>query len=467
MIKRLFAPVDISVLVFIRIAFGILAFADVLSTWGYKHLYKNSFDPDRFSFAYYGFEWVKPLPEPFMSLLMLGTMFAALCIVFGKWYRPSCFIYFIGFSYIFLIEKSYYLNHAYLFIVISAVMIFLPANRSFSIDVWKTPSFRRDRVPFFCIGILIFLMSVVYFYGGIAKINQDWLNAFPLKIWLKGKSDMFLIGPLLGKEWFAYLLSYGGLLLDLFVVFFLLWKRTRIIAFSFVLFFHITNLILFSIGIFPYLSTVLSSLFFPSDYPKKIIAWLTKKIKWIAKIDDKWRKRFQDYPKDKVVTYGDGEKKLFLGGLGILCFLMLTIPFRHHFYQGNVAWTEEGHRYSWRMMLRSKVGKGYFNIKFPDQSRMQKVDGRHSLTKRQRRKMLTHPDMILQYAHFLRDSLAEVGHPDIEIYANIQVRLNNRKYQQYIDEKVDLAKVEWEMFGHSEWIVPLDEKLEPKPVKYD
>jgi hypothetical protein len=36
--------------------------------------------------------------------------------------------------------------------------------------------------------------------------------------------------------------------------------------------------------------------------------------------------------------------------------LQLGLPFRHFLIPGDANWTEEGHRFSWRMMLRSKVG---------------------------------------------------------------------------------------------------------------
>ncbi|MCB0583358.1 MAG: hypothetical protein KDD10_29025, partial [Phaeodactylibacter sp.] len=64
MIQRLFQPVDIASLVFFRVVFGILGFADVLNTYIYYHWMVDAYDPEKFRFRYYGFEWVHPLPEP-------------------------------------------------------------------------------------------------------------------------------------------------------------------------------------------------------------------------------------------------------------------------------------------------------------------------------------------------------------------------------------------------------------------
>ena len=130
--KYLFQPTHIATLVFFRIAFGILAFADVLGTWTYKHLYKKSFEAEHFHFKYYGFQWVHPLPEPFMSLLFIVAMVAAICIAIGKWYRPACVVFALGFSWFFFMEKVFYLNHGYLFMLVSILMFFLPA-RTFEI----------------------------------------------------------------------------------------------------------------------------------------------------------------------------------------------------------------------------------------------------------------------------------------------------------------------------------------------
>ena len=41
--------------------------------------------------------------------------------------------------------------------------------------------------------------------------------------------------------------------------------------------------------------------------------------------------------------------------LSVYFIIQLALPLRHWFIQDDVLWTEEGHRLSWRMMLRAKV----------------------------------------------------------------------------------------------------------------
>lgn len=264
---------DIAALVFFRIIFGILGFAEVLGQYIYYGLMEGYFWPERFRFTYYGFQWLDVVPEPFFGMIVLSLMIAALCILFGRFYRIATIWFFLGVTYLFVLEKAYYLNHGYFFCWLAFVMIFLPANRAASGDVLKNPALRSSTTPGWTIDILKFLMGVVYFFGGIAKLNADWLRGIPLNIWLKYKKDMPLLGPVWDHDWTPYLMSYGGVFLDLFVVPMLLWRRTRILALLMAAFFHITNTIVFKIGIFPWLSLAMSVLFFPSDLPRRWWRW--------------------------------------------------------------------------------------------------------------------------------------------------------------------------------------------------
>ncbi len=458
----LFQARDISSMVFFRIVFGILAFLDVLVTWIWYHLTKDSFNPDNYQFKYIGFEWVIPFSEPFMSIFFFILMILAVLITLGYKYRLSCFLFACGFSYLFLLEKAHYLNHAYLFCVLSFVMAFLPANRAFSYDVVKGWSKPATHIPNIALLILKFLMGTVYFFGGIAKINADWLNAMPLKLWLPAKKNMPIIGPLLEQEWLAWFMSYGGLMLDLFVVPLLLFKKTRWIAFGLATFFHLTNTAIFKIGIFPWLSIALTALFFEANFPTKIINFLKNKSKLIAALSLK-------YTASKNETLGlvdhtyikpsSKTRKLILCILIPFCLLNMMLPLRHHFFKGQVSWTEEGHKYAWRMMLRSKRASGYFSVVNVQTGESIKVKPSELLKPKQKRKLMTHPDMIWQFSQHLKEKYSkEWNTNEVQVFAKIRAKLHDRKYQEYIDPTIDLTKVEWKTFQSSPWIVPLEEK---------
>ncbi|MBK7408485.1 MAG: HTTM domain-containing protein [Saprospirales bacterium] len=454
--ERLFQRVDIASLVFFRIAFGILAFAEVMVLLNYYHLTLRDFEPDEFQFKYFGFEWVQPFPEPFMSAFFGLLLLACIGIILGKWYRISALLFSLGFTYIFLLEKAHYLNHWYLFIWLSFLMVLLPANREWSLDVARNTALRRKTIPFWSLAILPFLMGVVYFYGGIAKINVDWLQGEPLKTWLRHKDDMPVIGWLLAKEGTAYLMSYGGMLLDLSIAFLLLFRKTRLPALAAALFFHLTNTIIFNIGVFPWLSLVLTLLFFPPDLPRRWIALLRSRSKWVDRRASRWEQRMADTPDASSWHDRAGYKPFIKTGLVLLVAFHLLYPLRHHLLEGPVAWTEEGHRFSWRMMLRWKNGYGHFTMVDPATGTRQSIQPSEYLSAKQTQKLFSHPDMILQFAHHLRDTWCDNGIEDVEVYATIKAQLNGCPYQPYIDPEVDLAAEEWDYFKKTAWIIPLN-----------
>ena len=144
--------------------------------------------------------------------------------------------------------------------------------------------------------------------------------------------------------------------------------------------------------------------------------------------------------------------------LGIYVAVQILFPLRHFLYPGVVHWTEEGHMFSWHMKLRSKSARVMFLLKDPVTERTWKIDPDDYLDSRQTDKMASRPDMILQFAHWLRDNYRAQGFTDIEVYADSWARLNGREEQRMIDPSVDLGKVEWSLLP-ADWILPLTEPL--------
>ncbi|NUO01508.1 MAG: HTTM domain-containing protein [Saprospiraceae bacterium] len=447
MMTQLFQPLSIASLVFFRIAFGILAFADVLGTWLYYHVQERAYQPENFRFSYIGFEWVQPLPEPWMSAFFIILLLNAIGIIIGWRYVLNALFFAVGFTWLFLLEKAHYLNHGYLFCWISFLMIVLPAHRCWSFDAHRNPDLRSAVTPAWCIWILPFLMAVVYFYGGLAKLNGDWLRAVPLKAWLQQKSSFPLIGPALAWPGTAYFMAYGGLLFDLMAPFGLFFRKTRLFVFILAIGFHLLNTLVFQIGIFPALSICLTALFFSPDFP---FVWARKLLARVQESSFSWiaENRNMEY-----WQFEPGYRKSISGFLVLVVSVHLLIPLRQHLFKGNVAWTEEGHRYSWRMMLRSKQGYGHFTVKNLDTGEEETIRPSRYLSKRQNRKLYAHPDMIWQFARYLRQLYQQKG-KRVAVYAHIQTRLNDNPYQSFIDPDVDLGSVEWTHFKSALWIMP-------------
>lgn len=440
--NRLFQPVDIAILVYFRIIFGAIMVYEVFRYFETDWIGQYFIYPP-FNFTYYGFEWVQPLPGLGMYYLFFVMGVLGVCIAIGFKYRIVTILFFLAFTYMFLLEQTRYLNHFYLISLISFILIFLPANRALSIDAWRNPKIRSDDVPYWSLWILRFQLGVAYFYGGIAKLNWDWLNGEPLRGWLAERTWFPYIGPYFTEEWFVYMFTYSALFIDLLIVPFLLWRKTRWIAYGFALAFHLLNSQLFHIGIFPWFMILATLIFFEPNWPR-FNYWKRSK---------KEPTSYWSYQRTGLSK----NQKIILVMLLIFVIVQLGVPLRHYAYPGNVSWTEEGHIFSWHMKLRDKEYQDIFVfVTNPKTGEVHSVDLSFDLHSRQISKMAQNPDMILQYVHYLEDKLIREGifEEDVEIRVESWVSLNGREPQLLVDPRVDLSKIEPTLLPKP-WIVPL------------
>jgi hypothetical protein len=228
--KIAFEPVDIASIVFFRIAFGGLMIWDVCRHFSNHRIALYWSDP-RFLFKFYGFSWVHPWPDNWLYIHMAALGVFALFVAVGFLYRISAALLFLSWTYFFLLDEARYVNHTYLICLFSFLLIFVPAHRALSVDAWLNPKIRSGTTPAWALWLLRAQMAVVYFYGGVAKISPDWLRGEPMRTRMSHATDLPILGRFFREEWAVYAISYGGLLLDLFIVPFLLWRRTRIPAF--------------------------------------------------------------------------------------------------------------------------------------------------------------------------------------------------------------------------------------------
>ena len=443
----LFSPVEIGWLVFFRIAFGGIMLWEVWRYFELDRIRRYYIEP-HFHFTYYGFGWVKPWEGDGMyhHFYALGAL--SLAIMLGFHYRLSAVLFFFGFTYVFLLDQSQHLNHFYLVCLISFLMIFVPAHRAFSVDAWRRPKLRSSTVPAWSLWLLRAQIGLVYFYGGIAKTGSDWLAGEPMRTWLADSMDFPLIGHTFQDERVVNGFVYGGMLLDLFVVPALLWKRTRIWAFLAAVAFHLMNARLFSIGIFPWFMLCATVIFFPPDIPRRI---------WQAL---RGKKAASNPAATSTPSTGPWTRSQSAVGILMACYLAFQIlmPLRHLAYPGNVDWTEEGHRFSWHMKLRSKDAEVMFYITDLRNGHIMEVYPGEYLNERQAGKMSTRPDMILQFAHYLAKQLKHQDFEEVEVRAHVMASLNGRKPQLLVDPKVDLSRVPRSLAPAS-WILPLTEPL--------
>lgn len=432
--RLLFKKIDNSPLLIFRIFFGALVSLECFGAITTGWVKRNLISP-QYTFPFIDFEWLQPLPGSGMYIYFAAMGSLGICIAVGYRYRASCIAFTLLWTAVYLMQKTAYNNHYYLLILISLLMCFFPANTNRSLDVKYNGVTRQDSMYAYVKWIIVLQLLIVYVYASVAKIYGDWLDFGMVQILMQSKADYFLIGELLQQPWVHKVIGVFGILFDLLIVPALLWKPTRKIAFFASILFHLFNSIVFQIGIFPYLSLAFTVFFFEPETIRKLFFK---------------KKPVFSTSETTVPMY----KNMLLSVLGFYFIIQLLLPIRHHFIADEVLWTEEGHRMSWRMMLRSRNGRGQFKIvnHVTGEQLFVKLDD--YLTKSQWRKVFSYPDFAWQFANFLKRDYAEKNQ-DVSVYlVNSTISVNGRPYTPFIDSEIDLANTPWKRFTHHDWILP-------------
>lgn len=402
-----------------------------------------------FHFSYYGFSWVGPIGEATWVLFLLAGL-SSIGILLGWKTRFSTLLFFLSFSWIELMDKTTYLNHYYFVSILSFLMLWLPMGCSYSLDAWRDPERRSETVPAWTIHTLQLLLALVYLHAGLAKLNSDWLfRAMPLSIWLPPMSSMPLLGDLFQERWVHYTFSWGGALYDLSIPFLLFWKRTRAFALLLVVGFHLMTWMLFPIGMFPWIMIAASLLFVDPSVHKRILHRMGASLSIPT----------EQFRNGRVWQPSSPRFHALRRSVLILFFLLqLLLPWRYLLYPGELFWTEEGFRFSWRVMLMEKTGQTDFRITDTESGRTWMVDNNDHLTRFQEEQMSTQPDMILEYAHWLARKYEREGIPNVQVHAESFVALNGRPSQRFIDPDINLV-VQPRNLKPKSWILPFDESI--------
>ena len=432
--RLLFSRIDNSPLILFRIFFGVLVamecYGAIITGWVRRTLV----EPD-FTFNFIGFEWLQPLPGPGMYIyfLIMGTL--GILIAIGYKYRFAAISFTFLWAGVYLMQKSAYNNHYYLLVLISGIMAFFPANHYLSVDAKQKPAILKQFMPSWVKWVIVLQLFIVYTYASIAKMYGDWVDFRIIEVLMANRADYYIVGSLLQEPWLHKIIGVIGILFDLLIVPALLWKPTRKWAFFISIFFHLFNSIVFQIGIFPYLSLAFTVFFFEPITIKNI--FFKKKL---------------FYTDEKI--YKPSYRPILLAGFGVYFIIQLLLPVRHYFIDDNVLWTEEGHRLSWRMMLRSRSGRVNFKIVNNENGKFKFAKLKEYLTKKQRLKIAAYPDFAWQFAQYLKKEYAEKGE-DISVYAiGSKISINGRSYVPFLDSKVDLANEKWNHLQHHCWILP-------------
>jgi vitamin K-dependent gamma-carboxylase len=439
--ERLFVPVDGASLGAFRIVFGAAVAAETwlyLATgWVGAHYIQPALH-----FTYLYLDFMHPWPGRWMLVhfwLMSGL---ALFVAAGCWYRVTSVLLFAAYTYVFLLEQAVYMNHHYLICLLAFLLMLMPAERAFSVDRHWRPDVPRT-VPVWTVWLLRFQLLAVYVYGAVAKLDYDWLRGQPMRSLLAEQLvEWPRLAPWVPIDMVGYGIAYSGIAADLAIPLLLVRARTFRFGFACALVFHGLNAVFLRIGVFSYLMLGAILIFLPPDWP---------------------RHRFRDLLRGHVlsppvppsaIAPWTARRWIILSCLILYASAQVLIPLRHLLYPGPVAWTEEGHRFSWRMMLRHKRSDLKLTAKDPDTGRVWALDPRHDLTARQLAKLHTFPDMLLQYVHHERERLRAEGIRTPIITVEWLCSLNGTAPQPLADPTINLA-AEPRSLWPARWLLPL------------
>lgn len=440
--KKLSQQINGTSLAIFRIGFGFIMIWELIYFLKLDFVKVYLVQP-QVQFTYSFLPFLKPLPEPLLDILIGVLMLACFFITIGRYYKPAMIVFCIGFSYLFFLDKAYYNNHLYLICLLSFLMIFIPADSTLS---FKKNKEKTASPPLYWHLLVVRLqLAIVYFFGGIAKLNYDWLvSNEPVRTIMKSVSESSFLGDALTSDVSIYFFTYGGLLFDLLIPFLLFIPKTRTIAVVAALLFNILNAWIFSdINIFPYFMMLSLVLFLDSE---SVANFVRRKVEG--------KKTSVRSSTDLGVL-----KSPICIVLGVFFLIQFLLPLRHFLYKGNTDWTGLGQQFAWRMKIQHRsLEKMEFKVWDVNKKVIYPVGvDQYGLNQDQINLLAYDPSAILQFANFLQTHSKKNKSMDkVLVKATVEVEFNGRKPQKIFDTNLNLLEVGTSASELSKWIQPLN-----------
>ncbi|KAK0075118.1 hypothetical protein PV325_007335 [Microctonus aethiopoides] len=498
-VKLLYRPTDPASLGVARALFGLCMVLDVVEERGLSNIDLKWGDPYDCHFPL--IHGMKPLSLPWMTIIYVLMWAGAFGIMFGLCFKLACACFVIPYWYIFLLDKSFWNNHTYLYGIIAILFWSTNANRYWAIDE-KLSNEKNNSVPLWNYFIIKFQFFTLYFIAGLKKSSREWLEGYSMN----NISDHWVFDPL--KIFFTteqtdfFIVHWFGFIFDLTIGFWMLFDKTRIPAMIFCTAFHLMNSRLFSIGMFPYVCLVTMPLFCHVDWPRKLIKnYRLLNSKWkrnITELSDDNKQTdptinkdntndqsvkmkntqvsFEKYLKKKIskeISKSPTKKQKFVVLLLIFHIaLQFFLPYSHFITTGYNNWVQGLYGYSWDMMVHSWdtiliVIKVHDNINNEDHY----IDPYAWV---QNDRWSKHGDMIIQRAQCLKDNLLRRKEQvlmsskncneieqwsklssNLSIYIDVRSSLNGRFQQRVFNPNIDMLTVEWHPFKPVSFLIPL------------
>ena len=334
----------------------------------------------KFPFPYEGFNWLPLLPPHWIYALVGMLALAGLMMALGFWYRVSAATVFLIWAYLFLVEstRTYWQSYYYVELLFTFLLLWMPAARRYSVDAWLARDQDSPRtVPYWTVLLLRGQLVVMYFYGGVAKLNADWLlDAAPLRWNLTEAhvtahfkpyltaAQLGVVNSLLHDPRLAYFLCYAGALFDLSIGWLLMVRRTRIFAMILMVIFHATNhfVIYDNIDWLPLVGVTTALIFLDPDWPERWWSWLRRpsvaKPDWgwftagaivfpVVGAALGWKSKASAQPPERKAQCHLG--RCAAPFVVVWLVWQALMPARHYLIPGDGRFTYEGLSFSWRL----------------------------------------------------------------------------------------------------------------------
>lgn len=440
-LKKLFSPTDALPLEIFRYFFILTLILQFYSFHSAKFLEAGIIAPV-YLFAFQGFEFLTQFPDGAIKFLYALLLIAPILMLIKRIFKIAIVLYLLAFSFFFLVEQSYYNNHFYLIILYTAFWLFYKPEKVGS----------KLYIPGWMLFLFQFQLFIVYFYGGLVKLNADWLiHQEPIVSLLKVNSKQLFSSEISTSTLAINYLTYGGLAFDLIIGFLLFNRRTLWIGIILNVAFHLTNIFLFNIGeggdigIFPIMMIFTNFLFIPAE----------KLRNWIQKLG---------LASQAVIPPGKGKHAEEISNYStkakpwLVAYFMiqLLLPFRYHLIGSDVDWTGQASFFAWRMKSYSKqCGIRFYYQTDASQPKREYQMGR-IINTMQIDRMAQHANMIYQFVQFIKKDLKrKEGITNPIITADVMIAFNGKPTQAFIDPKQNLTHLEFSRFSRPEWVLPL------------
>jgi vitamin K-dependent gamma-carboxylase len=395
-------------------------------------------------------EWVPSFSETGYHILIGLMVITSLGIMLGLFLRFCAILFGLSLALIFLQDNTLFNNHFYFFFLLVMALAITKPDYIFTIKDKFGRAYNGKFVPIWHYYYFQFLVFIAYFFAGVAKVSEEWLNLSFTSLVVRDISDSFLY-KLLGQDLLTYLVTYGGMLFDLLIGFILLHPKSRMFGVLLVVIFNITNsTVLFDdIGLFPFFMIACTVVFFRPD----LFSFLLNKP--AAKARKKERKSTTVNTELDKATW-TGRQKLIAGFLALFFVIQIIPPIRSKMLDKLPEWYGVGGKFAWRMKMHSrKVDKVDIYLQERGSNNRVLVELNTYLNTNQIKNFTIDPRNLATLGKYFQNlAEEELNISNIAVFADIEISFNGSPPQKLIDPNLDITTLELSTQDVS-WVNPL------------